>query len=390
MNALQKRNRVIEVLIVIFLIMTSGYMGIGSVTSITIPMFCISFVLFFIHKERITISMVLLLTVFFILLCFQRKVWGGSMGNILAVEIQLVSFSLLASCVYKSFHKLFPQVIIVVSAISLFFWIFDRMGAHDVLLNLGRNFPIDLENQNDTMDGYSFLLYAVNDSDYRNPGPFFEPGRFIVSLVPALAMNLSNEKSLFKKGNIILLLSILSTFSTTGYSITMIIIALFLLYNKKNKKYSFILLVLAGIIFLPSILRLDFMAEKVMDQVQDIDNSNSRFGALVYLWLQVLESPWFGYGPAIQQIWHMSSEVHISSPNGWGELMRYWGIPFSFVFCVLLFLFSRSSAENGNKFFAWSIFLAILLVAFPQSVMQTPLYYVFAFSGFLSFSNNKL
>ena len=374
-----------DLVIVIFLIVTSGYLGIGSETSFTIPMFLISSLLFFYKKGNLGRSSIILLIVFSLLLVVQRSIWGGSIGNILSVVLQLISYALLSSCIEKSFAKLFPRVVCVIAAISLFFYVIDHLGGHGILLSIAKSFPINLENQNDTMDGYSFLLYVVDaDGSFRNCGPFFEPGRYIVVLLIAFSINLIRKETIFDLENSILLISILTTVSLSGIATLLTILAVFLIKKEKKKPWVIVLLAFVAIVFIyPTLIQSDFFGGKLLDNYEKIDDSNSRFGALLYLWSQVLDSPIVGYGPAIF-VFDKFEVLGVSSPNGWGELMRYWGIPMA-IFCFVL-LYRCAKTLNIESYGGKTVFLlASIMVAFPQSVMMTPLYYVLYFLGARSF-----
>lgn len=379
----------IDIIIVVFLVVTSGYLGIGSINKITIPLFLSSFTLFLVKKASLRRASIVLLIVFFILLTIQRTMWGGSIGNVLNIWLQVASFAMLAGCVESSFSKLFPKVIIIVASISLFFYVIDMVGGHGILLSIAKNFPISLENQNDTMDGYSFLLYVVNaNGGLRNCGPFFEPGRYVVVLLIAFSINLIKKKTIFDLENGILLVSILTTISLSGISTLLLVLAVYLLNKEKRKPLVIIaLFTLAIIVLFPTLSQSDYFGGKLVDNYEKIDDSNSRFGAMVHLWSQVIESPFVGYGPAIY-VFNEFEVLGISSPNGWGELMRFWGIPMAFVCFVLLYRCAKTLKLERN--IGKLVFLfASIMVAFPQSVMTTPLYYVLYFLGVRSFDKSN-
>jgi len=72
----------------------------------------------------------------------------------------------------------------------------------------------------------SILIYSIahntvdqgNMSDFlRNPGMFHEPGAFAVFLVFAFAVNLIKSQRVITTRNIIIVLTIITTFSTAGY-----------------------------------------------------------------------------------------------------------------------------------------------------------------------------
>ncbi len=385
---MQRKNiYIIDILVVIFLVMTSGYLGIGSITPITIPLFITSFFLFFIKHGKLGSATIILLIVLMVLLILQSYRWGGSWGNIMNIELQLFSFAFLASCIKSSFSSYFPKVVCVIAAISLFFYVVDHIGGHGILLSIAQNFPINLENQNDTMDGYSFLLYVVDaGGGLRNSGPFFEPGRYVVVLIIAFAINLVKKQKILDAENGVLLLSVFTTISLSGIASLLAIIAVFLFNREKRNSWIMVLLFIGAIaVLVPEFMQSEYFGGKLTDNYDKIDDSNSRFGAMVYLWAQVMDSPLFGYGPAMFVIDEFET-IGISSPNGWGELMRYWGIPMS-VFCFVLLYWSAKTmgVERGSGRVIF--LLASAMVAFPQSVMTCPLYYVLFFLGCKSFGS---
>lgn len=378
-----------DLVIVFFLILFSGYMGIGSVTPITIPLFIISVILFLFKRCKLGWGEIVLLILFFILLLFQRAIWGGSMGNVYNTGLQLISFALLAACVEKSFLRLFPKVIFWIAGISLFFYVVDQLGGHSLLLATAKSFPITLENQNTTRDAYSFLFYTVDVvQSFRNSGPFFEPGRYVVVLLIAIAMNFEQNKKINDIENIVLIVSVLTTLSLSGIA-TLFVVWIISITKKGAKKILllFPIIIIIFILAFPYISQSEYFGEKLLDNYEKIDDPNSRFGALLYLWSQVLDSPFVGYGPTIY-ITDEFDALEVSSPNGWGELMRYWGIPMSFIYFILLYKSSITvfhKIRGGN----WPFFIASIMVAFPQSVMMTPLYYVLLFLGAQSYKLNR-
>lgn len=387
----KKRYKYLDIIIVAFLLLTSGYLGIRSISHITIPLFIMSIFIFSLHKCKLDSSTVIASILFAILLLIQKLKWGGSIGNVLNIELQIISFGLLAICVRKTFITLFPRAVYIISLISLFFYLIDQIGGHSVLLAIAQNFPLHLENQNDTMDGYSFLLYVVDaGGGIRNSGPFFEPGRYAVVLCIAISLNLLLGKKYFCKENVVLLLTLLTTLSVSGFS-TLIIVSIVYLISSDNKHKTvyLLLLIISAIFVIPFLENADFFGGKIADNLDKIDDSNSRFGALVYLWWQIIESPIVGYGPVIYLIEQFDT-ANVSSPNGWGELMRFWGIPMFILFITSYCRFADANQYYGLKNRLLAV-MGIVIVAFSQSVMTTPLYYVMMFIGFSSFSfNNKI
>lgn len=170
--------------------------------------------------------------------------------------------------------KLFEYFIILVkifAVISLFFW---------VLVNLSDSFyQQSLEwpdfFKTDRWLNESYILFSTRDSRtvfnlIRNNGGFWEPGAYATTLIITLIINTLREKNLKSRTNIILILAVISTFSTSGW------IGLFLIYlmhynlqyprsieDIKNLKIQRIFALIAIIIM---IISFDFLGEKTFEQ----------------------------------------------------------------------------------------------------------------------------
>lgn len=75
----------------------------------------------------------------------------------------------------------------------------------------------------------------INGILFRNSGPFWEAGAFAGFLIVAILFELIISKKLFGKRNFILILALLTTFSTTGYIVLAVLSTsyFFLLKNRK-------------------------------------------------------------------------------------------------------------------------------------------------------------
>ena len=126
------------------------------------------------------------------------------------------------------------------------------------------------------------------------------------------------------------------------------------------------------------ISNLDFMSDKIMQQSSDT-SSWSRFGAMAYHWSQIEKSPLIGYGPFLNNAF---IEGLFSSPNGLTDLIRYYGIPLSFVFYVLLYRGTMLYIGQTSKRRNIIVFIVLLILCFSQTITYSPFFFLLYFFAF--------
>ena len=156
----------------------------------------------------------------------------------------------------------------------------------------------------------------------RNAGCSWEPGRFAIMVALAIFCNLCQNGIKFKNNKNIwwLLIALITTQSTTGYSTVLIVYALFII-----KKFDFKHVLIFLVIVIPvgyGLMQLDFMGEKVTDRItnaQDVSRleqqfewsasqyedgeyrgSLDRLDAMAFEWMNVRNDPILGYSRNIE------------------------------------------------------------------------------------------
>ena len=167
---------------------------------------------------------------------------------------------------------------------------------------------------------YSILLYTLGNVDtmsgglWRNSGCAWEPGLYSIMLSMAILFNIYHNNGIrLNKRFFILLIALITTFSTTGYIIAMIIFACYFMFSKKNRiVHKIIYIIIFGITFF-FIYELPFMSNKI-EQRGQVENFTTNSGAMewyekediiytpdrfegIYLdYLNFLANPIIGYG----------------------------------------------------------------------------------------------
>lgn len=322
----------------------------------------------------------------------QMVIFDGVFTSIAAPILSIVSIALIATIVRSNFSHIFVRIVAVFALLSLVFWIIDLFPeGHNILLEIAKELPqLGAENFENTEgcawvanQNYTLYFYSVSESVgqfdlfARNPGPFYEPGRFTIVLTMAMAIILfgreyKNNKFLFY----VILAANISTFSATGYFSMLILFVCFSISNyqeniSKAIITSFIIIIVAYYVFQTS-----FVSEKILEALATTDEANTRFGAMIYHWSQIVQSPFIGFGIYLESA---LGETELS-PCGTTEMMRHWGIPM-FIFCVFKLYGSAKSLLKNDKFLSFAFALIMLTLAYTQTIMDAPLFYLFYLLG---------
>lgn len=171
----------------------------------------------------------------------------------------ICAYVIVQSYRWKLFY-LIEKVVTQLSFIGLFFWI-----ASNINYNFVYNLMIFKTNEIISGSNLIYSLTSLNDKGgilLRNSGFSWEPGRYACFIIIAIYINLIRNKMNFRQNNnlYILLVSLISTQSTTGYVTGIIIYILLYIYNTKRKNLISIVLFIGLVI---SISSLPFMGEKI-------------------------------------------------------------------------------------------------------------------------------
>lgn len=407
MKRIRKRTRpnVLHYLLITFLcLLTGGYATYGLFQHWPYFLFIIFAALACFKRVKISKKQIYVLVYFFVIIFLQRSMFGGSIASFVLPCVTMFVIMMMTNLVAVHFKKVFVNVIVFFSLVSLVFWCINLTPSGqnflealaDSLPQLGAEILNDIESSSAAAYGQKTLyFYSIltvippNDLmlQYRNSGPFWEPGMFTVFLVIALIINIFtlNKKVLGLK-NVIIVVTILTTLSTTAYVIIAFVSVGYILSNNSKKITKIITLLLVGFVIYECYDQ-PFLAAKIIDALDNTGTENSRFGAMLYHINQIQESPLIGYG---QYLTFVFGDLEMS-PCGWTELIRYWGIPTTIFIVTLLWKTCSRFLENtAHKYVKCIVlFTTILLVCFPQSVMYSPFLTMLYFIG-TSYSDKKL
>ena len=282
---------------------------------VLMPIFLIILIYYYVrycHKSFRPLWAVLFINIFWNIASYVK--YGGFVGinfpPFYSIIIAHVAFNIYDR---QDFLRIFEKVLVMFCSLSLIVWL-----AANVIGTPFVSFmrEISVIKPSPPAETYSFLFGLCSHIEMgirRNLGFTWEPGRFACWVLLGMFVNLIRHQfrieSIWKNKNLyILLFSLLTTLSTTGYSVLGILI-LFVLINKKSYLSKF---VIASIVLLvvPSILSLSFMSEKITD-LMDLDAGINainyysaegqeiicpqRFTGLWFSFQNFIHDPWLGF-----------------------------------------------------------------------------------------------
>jgi len=292
-------------------------------------------------------------------------------------SIFFTAYVIIKSLKFELF-KVYERLIYILAIIGIFIWIIQIILGGDTLFGLLSHIPRIKEFSHVTGDGLNIIFYSVQPSSFsvlynhlppRNCGFAWEPGSFAVYLCIAVFINLFFSRS--DKGQsrrlAVLLLALLSTQSTTGF-IILILIGVFYYFNTNMKTIVLVVpLSIVGIVF---VFSLPFMAEKILSLIEDVNRVDyivaagygretsvtpQRFASFVIAIKDFYLNPIFGTGGIAGESWTEKIGVNISAISGIGTFMAQYGLVGFIFFIITTFrtsvLFARHFNYKGKLLF---------------------------------------
>lgn len=218
---------------------------------------------------------------------------------------------------------------------------------------------------------------------FRHPGAFWEPGAYAIFLNLALIFNIIITGKLVNKKNVLFIIAIISTLSTTGFVAMFILIASFFLVTGELSKKAFILIMFAPLaIYL--FFTLDFLGSKISQNMELKDDTTSRFGSAAADLEDFSTSPLIGWGKGEKrfggkEFTFFTVDQHRN--NGLTNLLATYGI---FAFLTLLYNYLKTfnalcSEYSFTGTFAFLCFLIMMMMGFGESIFQYPFFFSIMF-----------
>ena len=221
---------------------------------------------------------------------------------------------------------------------------------------------------------YNLIIFNCGQLDInRNSGFYWEPGTHGGFLCLALFFNLFYRKArLFSKFNIIFVITILTTLSTTTYlAVFFVVVAYLKDFIIRRPVISFFMLLLVSVVGYVAFTRLDFLSNKIDQQIAKSNGKStgeSRFKSFLVDLSSTEEHPFVGTGRNIEMRFgknFYNADFHaLHRNNGIGVLLSTYGVLFFFFFFYMNW---RSFyLLLGNRFNAWLLLALVLIIGFSE------------------------
>jgi hypothetical protein len=291
---------------------------------------------------------------------------------------------------------IYEKILFYFAGISLFFWSMQVVLGGDTLYALFGRFAFQPPVSTVSGNGLSAIFYTIqsyetnlinNATIARNCGFAWEPGSYAVFLCIGIFINLFMSKR-DKLTNIrfwVLFVAVVTTQSTTGYVI-MMLIGLLYLFNKDLKKVL-LLLPVAVFVFI-AVSSLPFMKEKIVDLIGETENIDDllymsygresritpqRFTSLLITWRDFKAHPVLGLAAHYEEEWTYKLGSRISAISGIGNLMSQFGL----VGTLFFFFYGIRSSVAFSRFFRYRGTLLLFLMLFGVTISYSVVFMPF-------------
>ncbi len=358
------------------------------------PLFAILLFVFLLRNKTFDISFLVIILLLTTITAIQSYVFNFfSLQTSVGVFLRVLTAYLLIKILNDRFIPYFIQILYVMAIISLPFYLLVSFSPAvvEILKAVSDSLQfLNLSQQNlPTVIVYN--LYRAHE--IRNTGPFWEPGAFAGYLILAFMFNefIASQKK--KRVRIVLLVTILTTFSTTGYLALTVFLVFYLFVKVKSPltKLLIIILIPASSYFAYS--NLDFLGKKIEAQIERATSGADPYkkDLNTQRFLNVLrdvidfkghETVGRGSNPKTRYSYNPDQQIRTV---GLTDILVRMGLPF--VLLMLAFLYySLSQFLRVNNHYSivttLGLFSAILVTLMSEVYFNFPLYWCLLFLHF--------
>lgn len=326
---------------------------------------------------------------------------GTSFPPIYSIIIAHVAFNIYTK---KEFINIFEDILVKLCILSLFVWLCANIVGTPFV-----NFmkAVSVIEPSPPTESYSFLVGLGSQFEMgirRNIGFTWEPGRFSCWILLGIFLNLVRNNFVFlsirKNVNFsILLITLLTTMSTTGYS-GLIIIIVFIILNKRSLSSKLFLILSCALLF-PVILSLSFMTDKIvslMDMEQGMSSIEyhyshdgmdivcpQRFTGFYLSIMNFIHDFWLGYNQlsySYATTVLFNNLVIVAPSEGIIYMMAKYGIFVGLFFYYWLLKSSKFLSETLHYKGYYIFFIFFIVISFSYEFWENCIFMYLYLSAF--------
>jgi hypothetical protein len=282
-------------------------------------------------------------------------------------------------------------VMVDLTILSLFFFVLQIAGFAEDIYRISSGWSLA---NTVNIDGYTnFLIFSFtrNRHDYANSGFVWEPGAFGCFLIIALMFHFFINKFRLDFKAWILIIGILTTFSTKSYIAFLVLLFLAYRYRQQKIRKSFFILLPAFIIL---IIAVPFLGNKIVETYYaDLSDLNrlsvlerfyhkqntqiplNRFASMSYIYDSFRERLVLGVSNKYDVILNKKMDVNVS--NGVFDFLAKFGLV-GFVILVYSYLKFCFNYLHRFELLFYSL-LILFIIGFGEPVLHLPIVLLFLF-----------
>lgn len=290
----------------------------------------------------------------------------------------------------QRFFIMYVKIIYYLCIVSVFFWIV-QVIAPDVLRQILT--PLTVTSPGE--EHINIIVYTIEKQNItnrflipRNSGFAWEPGVFATYINLAIfSLLITNKFKVFKDLKFwVLVGALITTMSTTGYSILLILVA-FYGYNQKAK--YIVAIVPLFLLLVAYVSTLPFMAEKLVEvssfNTRELIYNSVKWGSAYNPqrlqsfqidFIDFVNNPIIGYGGHNETTWTAKLGAEINTVSGIGNLLAQFGTVGALFFFYQLLKTSKDSANSFGYKGGFSLFIIMMMISISYALF-TPLFMCF-------------
>lgn len=303
----------------------------------------------------------------------------------------MIAYWLLGYYKERIFMK-YENIIYVLTIVSLFFYIIQLIAPvqlYNFMKSIDLSQDMSPHRTYASIAIYSFNQYNLIEAFPRNSGFTWEPGPFSCYIVLAIFINIvRNNCSLIDyKRLLIFVVGLVTTQSTTGFSILLILI-LWYVWLKFKRNVIVILaipIVIVAITYL--FISVPWLQKKIISESeQDIEyfiKSSSRskkneypgrFVSLQIRWEDFKRYPIAGFGGNdTLQTGYLNKDYIVSAVSGIGHIIGRYGAIGTVIFLLLIFRTGVNLKDLYNFSGSFIFPILIIMIGFSFNIIESPL-----------------
>ncbi len=405
MNRISKKNNTNKIdflLVLIVFISTISPFFFQTKINLVVPFFLLAFV-FFKRRHVFDKKLFILISIVIVLISVQGYIWGFSLLTVFTFTsfFILTPYFLYKIVGIKVFNYIL-KIIYISTLYSLALWFLQvTIPSFDSAIQTLKNYIY--QHYSWDLWARNIIIYtvAIHKIDigffeiYRNSGIFHEPGAFAHWLVVGIGLNTIISKNHLNKKNLIMMIALITTFSTAGYIMLFMLILFLIVRSQVHLLFKLLTLIVFLFISYDLYFTAGFLGEKVEQHYKTQANvqlegtyTTGRIIRLRKAIAVIEQSPIFGRGIITASAAEDPYSKYDAGTATFGLIAKY-GLFFGIVFYIYLYRGIKTYISYHQYYISFTkfFFAALLVGGLSQPFLFDNITIILFFIGLLNFKN---